>query len=98
MQARLKYWADAPEVFHAMRQLQDAVNQSGLERGLLDLVTWRASQLNSLRVLHGHARQGCRANGETQERQDLRRGVNREWIWWWRCGWNKDLPIVGGPR
>jgi AhpD family alkylhydroperoxidase len=71
MEARLKYWAAAPEVFHAMRQLQDTVNQSGLERGLLDLVTLRASQINGCAFCIDMHVKDARAHGETQERLDL---------------------------
>jgi AhpD family alkylhydroperoxidase len=71
MQARLKYWKAAPDVFHAMGQLQDAVNQSGLERALLDLVTLRASQLNGCAFCMDMHVKDARAHGETQERLDL---------------------------
>ena len=71
MEARLKYWAAAPEVFHAMRKLQDSVNQGGLERGLLDLVTLRASQLNGCAFCIDMHVKDARAHGETQERLDL---------------------------
>jgi len=49
MKARLEYrkiHEHAPGIAHALRSLTAAVNESGLEAGLLELVKVRASQIN----------------------------------------------------
>ncbi|MDP8983215.1 MAG: carboxymuconolactone decarboxylase family protein [Acidobacteriota bacterium] len=71
MEARLKYWKAAPEVLQAMSQLQNVVNQSGLDRGLLDLVTLRVSQINGCAFCIDMHVKDARAHGEPQERLDL---------------------------
>lgn len=44
MQQRFDYKRSAPDVYGAMAHLQAAVNKSGLEPALLELVKLRASQ------------------------------------------------------
>ncbi len=46
MEPRLDYFAAAPEVMKAMLGLERAVVTSGLEKGLIELVKTRASQIN----------------------------------------------------
>ena len=57
MEPRLKYWRTSPEVLKAMTALQNVVNAGGLEKKLVDLAYLRASQINGMRILHGHAHQ-----------------------------------------
>lgn len=57
MQRRLNYVKAAPEVYQAMLALQAAVDKSGLEKPLLELVKIRASQINKCAFcLHMHTR------------------------------------------
>ena len=55
---RLKYYRASPGAYQTLKQLQDYVENSGLEQRLLELVKLRASQLDQLRVLLGHALEG----------------------------------------
>ena len=65
---RLRYQQAAPEVLQAMLALQQAVNDSGLESSLLELVKLRVSQLNSCAFcLDLHFREAL-AKGEREER------------------------------
>jgi AhpD family alkylhydroperoxidase len=65
---RLHYRKAAPQVVAAMMALQKAVNESGLEPTLLELVKLRASQLNGCAFcIDMHFRDAKRA-GETDER------------------------------
>ena len=58
----------APDAYAAVRALNDYVDSSGLEAGLLDLVKTRASQINGCAFcIHMHTRD-ARARGETEER------------------------------
>lgn len=71
MKPRLDAWKAAPGVLQAMLAMQDHVNNSGLEKSLLELVKIRASQINHCAFcLHMHTRD-ARAAGETNERIDM---------------------------
>jgi AhpD family alkylhydroperoxidase len=68
MQPRLSLARVAPDAYAAVRGLNDYVDSSGLEAGLLDLVKTRASQINGCAFcIHMHTRD-ARARGETEER------------------------------
>jgi AhpD family alkylhydroperoxidase len=68
MQPRLAAHRIAPDAIAAARALQEYVDASDLEPGLLDLVKMRASQINGCAFcLHMHSRD-ARARGETEER------------------------------
>jgi len=67
-QPRLNYREASPAAFQGMLALQKAVNQSGLEKSLLDLVKLRASLLNRCAYcIEMHVRE-ARAGGESEER------------------------------
>ena len=71
MKPRLEPFKAAPGVFKAMQDLQNHVNNSSLEKKLVELVKIRASQINHCAFcLHMHTRD-ARAAGETNERIDL---------------------------
>src|SRR6266481_9634164 len=68
MKARLNPYQAAPEAMKAMTGLDGAIESSGLEPSLIDLVKTRASQINGCAFcLHMHTRE-ARARGETEER------------------------------
>lgn len=68
MKPRLDYFAAAPAMMKAMLALENAVQTSGLETSLIELVKTRASQINGCAYcIHMHTRD-ARANGETEER------------------------------
>ena len=68
MQRRMNYVKAAPAVYQGMLTLQQVVNDSGLEKPLLELVKIRASQLNKCAYcLHMHTRD-ARKLGESEER------------------------------
>jgi len=65
---RVDYKGASPRAFKAMAGLQAAVNHSGLEPALLELIKLRASQLNSCAFcIDMHFREG-REKGLTDER------------------------------
>ena len=68
MQPRLDYKKTSPEVYKAMLALEAAVNASGLEAGLLDLVRLRASQLNGCAFCIDMHWKDLRAQGESEQR------------------------------
>jgi AhpD family alkylhydroperoxidase len=71
MQQRLDAMKISPAAFKAMAGLQTYVDQSGLERRLLELVKIRASQINGCAyclVMHTNE---ARAAGESDERMHL---------------------------
>lgn len=71
MQPRLNYFAYAPELLAAARNLNEAINASGLEASLLHLIKLRASQINGCSFcVEMHARE-AREDGETDKRLDL---------------------------
>lgn len=66
--ARLNFHAAAPDLMQAMLDVSIKVENSGLERGLLELVKVRASQINRCAFcLHLHTGD-ARVAGETEER------------------------------
>ncbi len=68
MSARLDYAHASPEIVHAMRNLQRAVDQSGLEPSLRELVKLRASQINGCAYCIDMHFKDAKAQGETDER------------------------------
>jgi AhpD family alkylhydroperoxidase len=68
MQRRSTYWKASPATYQALLALQAAVDKSGLEKPLLELVKIRASQINKCAYcLHMHTRD-ARKGGESEER------------------------------
>jgi AhpD family alkylhydroperoxidase len=68
MQARLNPYHAAPEIMKAQIALEEAVQGSGLDPGLMELVRTRVSQINGCAFcLHMHTRD-ARKRGETEER------------------------------
>jgi AhpD family alkylhydroperoxidase len=65
---RLNYGKIAPEAMHAMRGLEQYVRQSGLESSLLELVRFRASQINGCAYCLDMHSKDARAAGETEQR------------------------------
>jgi MoaD family protein len=65
---RLKYYRASPGAYQALKQLQDYVESSGLERNLLELVKLRASQLNGCAFCFDMHWKDARALGESEER------------------------------
>jgi alkylhydroperoxidase family enzyme len=59
MKPRIDFTRVSPRALQAMMGLQTYVNNSGLEHGLLELMKMRASQIQWMCVLPGHAYQGC---------------------------------------
>jgi AhpD family alkylhydroperoxidase len=68
MQARLNPLKAAPELMQALGALETAVQNSGLEKSLIDLVKTRASQINGCAYcIHMHTTE-ARSRGEREER------------------------------
>jgi AhpD family alkylhydroperoxidase len=68
MTPRLNPYQSAPEAMKAVMVLENYVEQSGLDRPLIDLVKIRASQINGCAYcIHMHTGE-ARARGETEER------------------------------
>ncbi|WP_347268778.1 carboxymuconolactone decarboxylase family protein [Paracoccus sp. (in: a-proteobacteria)] len=68
MQARLDYFPQAPELMKAVLALNKAVEDCGLEKGLLHLVKLRASQINGCSYcVDMHAHEALR-DGDSQQR------------------------------
>ena len=65
---RLKYYRASPGAYEALKQLQDYIEHSGLERPLLELVKLRASQLNGCAFCLDMHWKEARAAGESEER------------------------------
>lgn len=68
MQQRFDYKRSAPDVYAAMAQLQAAVNESGLEPALLEIVKLRSSQINGCAYCIDMHFKDARAAGETDQR------------------------------
>ncbi len=68
MQPRLDYAHASPAAVHAMRGLQRAVDESGLEPSLRELVKLRASQINGCAYCIDMHFKDAKAMGETDER------------------------------
>jgi AhpD family alkylhydroperoxidase len=68
MAERLKYAKAFPEGIHALMALGKAINTSGLEPSLQELVKTRASQLNGCAYCIDMHTKDARAAGETEQR------------------------------
>jgi len=68
MKARLNANAAAPEAMKALSAFQASLNASTLEHGLLELVKYRASQLNGCAWCMDMHTKDARAAGEAEQR------------------------------
>jgi AhpD family alkylhydroperoxidase len=68
MTERLNYTNHFPEGVKAMMGLSRAINSSGLEPSLMELVKIRASQMNACSFCIDMHTKDARANGETEQR------------------------------
>lgn len=68
MGQHIDFAAIAPEGTKAMLGLETYVRRSGLERGLLELVKTRVSQINGCAYCIDMHTKDARANGETEQR------------------------------
>ena len=68
MEPRIDYAKTAPEVVAAMRGLEQYVHQTGLDRGLLELVKLRASLINGCAYCADMHSKIARSRGETEQR------------------------------
>ena len=68
MQPRLEYAKAAAGANTAMYAVEEYVRDCGLERGLLELVKLRASQINGCAYCVDMHTKDARANGETEQR------------------------------
>jgi AhpD family alkylhydroperoxidase len=68
MEPRIDYAKTAPEVREAMMGLEEYVHQTGLDRGLLELVKLRASLINGCAYCADMHTKVARSRGETEQR------------------------------
>src|SRR5215207_11482287 len=68
MKPRLDFLTTTPDVVRAMYGLHKPLSQSGLEKGLLDLVYFRVSQMNGCAFCLDMHSKDLRAAGETEQR------------------------------
>jgi AhpD family alkylhydroperoxidase len=68
MPERLNYAKTFPEGIHALRMLEKAIRESGLEPSLVELVKTRASQMNGCAYCIDMHTKDARAAGETEQR------------------------------
>ncbi len=68
MEPRINFYKAAPETVSALRGLEHAINQSGLEPSLRELVRLRASQINGCAYCIDMHSKDARAAGETEQR------------------------------
>ncbi|MGH8118910.1 MAG: carboxymuconolactone decarboxylase family protein, partial [Rhodanobacteraceae bacterium] len=68
MTQRMNYTQASPGGFKAMRQLQEYVDNSGLEHKLMELVKMRTSQINGCAYCLDMHSKDARAGGETEQR------------------------------
>lgn len=68
MEQRLNFLTTTPNVVEAMLGLHKPLSQSGLEKGLLDLVYFRVSQMNGCAYCLDMHSKDLRAGGETEQR------------------------------
>ena len=68
MEPRLDFLKTTPDVVKAMYGLHKPLSQSGLEKGLLDLVYFRVSQINGCAFCLDMHSKDLRAAGETEQR------------------------------
>lgn len=68
MQPRLDYFAEAPQLMKYVASLNRAVDECGLDKGLLHLIKLRASQINGCSYcVDMHSRE-AREDGESEQR------------------------------
>ncbi len=68
MQERVQYGKAYPDAYKAMLALSQAVERTGLAPQLIDLVNYRASQLNGCAFCLDMHSKDLRARGETEQR------------------------------
>jgi AhpD family alkylhydroperoxidase len=68
MPQRLRYGKAFPEGLHALFSLGKAINETGLEPALVELVKTRASQMNGCAYCIDMHTKDARAAGETEQR------------------------------
>lgn len=68
MSARLNWYKLSPDAYKAMIGLEQALEKSGLERSLLELLRLRASQLNGCAYCVNMHSNDARQAGETEQR------------------------------
>ncbi|MGH8355756.1 MAG: carboxymuconolactone decarboxylase family protein [Pseudomonas sp.] len=68
MSARLEWYKLSPDAYKAMVGLEQALEKSGLELSLLELVRLRASQLNGCAYCVNMHANDARQAGETEQR------------------------------
>jgi AhpD family alkylhydroperoxidase len=68
MQTRIDYQAGFPEGVQALLHLEAIIHRSGLEATLVELVKFRASQLNGCAFCLDMHSKDARAHGETEQR------------------------------
>ncbi len=68
MQTRFNYRQANPQAYQAMLQLEKFVNESGLDKKLIELIKIRASQINGCAFCMDMHRQDARKLGETEQR------------------------------
>jgi AhpD family alkylhydroperoxidase len=68
MTPRINFMTAAPDGFKALHNLQEYVENSGLEHPLLELVKMRASQINGCAYCLDMHSKDARAAGETEQR------------------------------
>lgn len=67
-EARLKYYQASPEGYRALAAFQAYIDACGLERGLIELVKLRASQINGCAFCVDMHWKDAKALGESDER------------------------------
>ena len=68
MKPRMNYLQAAPDTMKAMMALENAIQSSGLEKSLMELVKTRASQINGCAFCINMHTQDARKRGETEQR------------------------------
>ncbi|GGB61270.1 carboxymuconolactone decarboxylase family protein [Virgibacillus dakarensis] len=68
MQARLNYYAIAPDAAKIMMEFEKYIKSTNLDATLLELVKTRASQINGCAFCLDMHTKDARANGETEQR------------------------------
>ncbi|MFN7089794.1 MAG: carboxymuconolactone decarboxylase family protein [Allorhizobium sp.] len=68
MEPRLNFYSEAPELMKALVAVKKAIDESGLDEGLIHLVNLRTSQINGCSFcVDMHSRE-ARGNGESEQR------------------------------
>jgi AhpD family alkylhydroperoxidase len=68
MEPRVNFFHAAPELVEAQRRLEHAINQSGIEPSLRELVKTRASQINGCAYCIDMHTKDAREAGESEQR------------------------------